>query len=132
MSARPVPPTSELTAPYWDAARRGELTLQRCESCGQRPFPPRAHCSACGAASLSWAPVSGRGTVHSYTVLHHPLIPGYDFPLPVGLIDLEEGTRLVANVVGCKPEEIHIGMKVECVFEDVDETMKLPFFYAVK
>jgi hypothetical protein len=69
--------------------------------------------------------------VYSYTVLHHPPIPGYDFPCPVALIDLEEGTRLVANIAGCKPEEIHIGMKVECRIEAVDETLKLPVFYPV-
>jgi uncharacterized OB-fold protein len=65
-------------------------------------------------------------------VLHHPPIPGYEFPCPVALIELEEGTRIVANVAGCEPDEIHIGMKVECVFEDVDESMKLPFFRAAK
>jgi uncharacterized OB-fold protein len=74
-------------------------------------------------------PASGRGTVHSFTILHHPPVPGYDLPLPIALIDLEEGTRLVANVAGCDPEDVHIGMKVECMFEDVDEGMKLPFFY---
>jgi uncharacterized OB-fold protein len=70
--------------------------------------------------------------VHSYTILHHPPIPGYELPLPVGLIDLEEGTRLVANIGGCKPEDLRIGMKVECLFEDVDEAMRLPVFFVVK
>ena len=81
--------------------------------------------------STSWGSVesSGKGTVYSYTVLHHPPIPGYDYPCPVGLIDLEEGTRIVANVVGCELSDIHIGMKVECRFEDVDENTKLPFLY---
>ena len=89
-------------------------------------------CGKCQSTKWESIEASGKGAVYSYTVLHHPMIPGYDFPLPVGLIDLEEGVRVVANVVGCKPEDIHIGMKVECVFEDVDESMKLPFFYAVK
>jgi uncharacterized OB-fold protein len=64
--------------------------------------------------------------------MHHPPIPGYDFPCPVGVIELEEGTRLVANIAGCEIDDIHIGMKVECSFEDVDDEMKLPFFYYVK
>jgi uncharacterized OB-fold protein len=77
-------------------------------------------------------PSAGSGTVHSYTVLHYPKIPGYEFPLPVALVDLEEGTRIVANVVGCSPDEIEIGMKVECRIEEVDGGMKLPFFYPAK
>ena len=87
-----------------------------------------------GCQSTKWEAVesTGRGTVYSYTILHHPPIPGYEFPLPVALVDLEEGTRLVANVAGCKPEDVHIGMKVECRIEQADEGMKLPFFYPAK
>ena len=99
MSVRPVPPTSELTQPYWDAARRGELVLQRCERCGHRPFPPRAHCSDCGSGALAWAPVSGRGRVHSYTVAHRPPHPKFakQVPLVVAIVELDEGPRMVAE-----------------------------------
>jgi hypothetical protein len=64
--------------------------------------------------------------------MHYPPIPGYDFPLPVALIDLDEGTRLVANVVGCQPSEVHVGMRVQARIEAADEEMNLPFFYPVK
>ena len=83
---------------------------------------------------MKWdsVPSTGQGTVHSYVVMHHPPIPGYELPIAVGLIDLEEGTRLVANVEGCRPDEVSIGMKVECRIEDVDESgFKLPVFYKV-
>ncbi len=80
---------------------------------------------------MSWGSVEsmGKGTVHSFTVVHHPPVPGYDIPIPIGLVELEEGTRIVANLAGCAHDEIHIGMKVECRVEDADETVKLPFFY---
>lgn len=80
---------------------------------------------------MSWGSIesSGKGTVHSFTIIHHPPVPGYDIPIPVGLVELEEGTRIVANLAGCSRDDIHIGMKVECRVEDADETVKLPFFY---
>ena len=131
MSARPIPPTSALTAPYWDAARRGEFVLQRCDACGQRPFPPRAHCPGCGAASLTWATVTGRGTVHSYTVAHRAPHPAFatQLPLIVAIVELEEGARLVTNLVGCEPTGISVGMAVEVCFEPIDDSdQQLPVF----
>lgn len=117
---------------WWEAIDAGKLLIQKCSSCGELRHPPRPMCGKCQSTKWESLEASGRGSVHSYTVLHHPIIPGYEFPLAVALIDLEEGTRIVANVKGCEPDDIHIGMKVECVFEDVDETTQLPFFYAVK
>jgi uncharacterized OB-fold protein/acyl dehydratase len=118
---------------WWQGFRDGKLLIQKCGECGTLRHPPRPMCGRC--QSTKWQPVqaSGRGSVHSYTVIHHPPVPGYDFPIPVGLIELEEGTRLVANIRGCKPEDIHIGMKVECVIEPAgpDDDLALPFFYAM-
>ncbi len=116
---------------WWEGIDAGLLLIQKCSDCGVIRHPPRPMCGACQSSRWEGTESSGEGTVYSYTVLHHPPIPGYDFPCPVALIDLEEGTRLVANIAGCKPEEIHIGMKVECRIEAVDETMKLPVFYPV-
>jgi uncharacterized OB-fold protein/acyl dehydratase len=117
---------------WWEACDQGKLLIQKCSDCGALRHPPRPMCGRCQSSRWEAIPASGRGTVHSYTVLYHPPIPGYELPLPVGLIDLEEGTRLVANIAGCKPEDIRIGMKVECQFEAVDDAMKLPVFYVVK
>jgi uncharacterized OB-fold protein/acyl dehydratase len=130
--ARIRSPRGHDNAWWWEACDAGRLLIQKCGECGALRHPPRSMCGKCQSTRWDSIEASGRGSVYSYTVMHHPTIPGYDFPCPVALIDLEEGTRIVANVAGCKPEEIHIGMKVECRFEDVDETMKLPFFYAVK
>jgi hypothetical protein len=131
MSVRPIPPTSELTEPYWDSARRGELAVQHCASCGARPFPPRARCPSCGAPELEWAPVSGRGTVYSYTVVRrapHPVFAA-QLPLVVAIVELEEGPRMVTNLVGCDPADLEVGMAVEARFEPIDDTdMLLPVF----
>jgi hypothetical protein len=131
MSARPIPPTSELTAPYWEAARRGELVVQRCGACDERPFPPRARCPRCGADSLAFAPVSGRGTVYSYTVAQrapHPVFSG-QLPLVVAIVELAEGPRLFTNVVGCDPASVTVGMAVEVAFEPIDDSeLVLPVF----
>ncbi len=117
---------------WWEACDQGKLLIQKCSDCGALRHPPRPMCGKCQSSRWEAVPASGRGSVHSYTILHHPPIPGYELPLPVALIDLEEGTRLVANIGGCKPEDLRIGMKVECLFEDVDESMRLPVFFVVK
>jgi uncharacterized OB-fold protein len=134
MSARPVPPTSPLTEPYWEAARAGQLAVQRCEQCGNRPFPPRANCPSCGASSLSWSPVSGRATVYSYTVALRPPHPAFadQLPLVVAIVQLEEGPRMVTNIVGCDPDDVEVGMAVEVASEPIDGTdIMLPVFTPV-
>jgi uncharacterized OB-fold protein/acyl dehydratase len=127
------PPRGHDNGWWWDAIDRGELTIQKCSDCGALRHPPRPMCPHCQSTSWDAQPARGHGTVHSYTVMHHPQIPGYGFPLAVGLIDLEEGTRLVANIVDCEFDEIHIGMKVEASIEEVDAGgLKLPVFRPVK
>ena len=89
-------------------------------------------CPECQSIKWSGQKASGRGTVYSYTVLHYPKFPGYEFPLACGLIELEEGTRLVTNIVGCEPDQIRIGMPGTVVVEQVEDDMKLPVFRAAK
>ena len=119
---------------WWQGFRDGKLLIQKCSDCDVLRHPCRPMCGEC--QSLNWDSIeaSGKGTVHSYTIMHHPPVPGYGFPIPIGLIDLEEGTRMVANIKGCEPDDIHIGMKVECLIEPAgeDDDLMLPFFYAVK
>jgi uncharacterized OB-fold protein/acyl dehydratase len=117
---------------WWEACDEGKLLIQKCSSCGELRHPPRPMCGKCQSTAWESVEASGKGTLYSYTVLHYPPIPGYDFPCPVGLIELEEGTRVIANIAGCGIDDIRIGMKVECRFEDVDDEMKLFFFHPVK
>ena len=113
---------------WWEGVDRGLLLIQKCVECGALRHPPRPMCHKCH--SLEWEGIasSGRGSVHSWVVLHHPPIPGYDLPLAIAVIDLEEGTRLVANIVDCPFDEIEIGMPVECSIEEIEEGYRLPLF----
>jgi 3-oxo-4,17-pregnadiene-20-carboxyl-CoA hydratase alpha subunit len=126
------PPLGHDNKWWWDGIAAGELRIQRCKECATLRHPPRPMCGSCQSIEWDWAVSKGAGTVYSYVVMHHPPIPGYDFPLPVALIDLDEGTRLVANVAGCKPSEVKVGMRVQAKIENVDEEMKLPVFYVAK
>ena len=126
------PPLGHDNQWWWEGIAAGELRIQRCKECGTLRHPPRPMCGRCQSLAWDWIVSQGAGTVHSYVVLHHPPVPGYEYPLPVALVDLDEGTRLVANVAGCAPSEIRIGMRVQARIEPVDEEMKLPFFYPVK
>lgn len=131
MSARLLPPVSDLTRPYWDAARREELVVQRCGRCEHRPFPPRTHCPECGSGDLEWADVAGTGTVYTFTVAHRP--PHGVFadaaPMVIAVVELTEGPRMVSNIVKCDPADVRVGMAVTVAFEAVDDSdVVLPVF----
>lgn len=126
------PPLGHDNQWWWEGIAAGELRIQRCKDCGTLRHPPRPMCGRCQSIDWDWIVSRGAGAVHSFVVLHHPPVPGYDYPLPVALIDLDEGTRIVANVAGCAPGEIRIGMRVQARIEPVDEEMQLPFFHPVK
>jgi uncharacterized OB-fold protein len=113
---------------WWDRINAGELPIQRCKQCGTLRHPPRPMCWKC--QSLDWENVaaSGKGTVYSYVVVHRPEIPGYTYPLVVAVVELEEGTRIVSNLVGIDPTDVTIGMPVKVSIESVDATLKLPLF----
>jgi uncharacterized OB-fold protein/acyl dehydratase len=129
--ARPrrlAPPLGHDNAWWWEGIERGELLIQKCSECGALRHPPRPMCGQCQSLVWEGQVASGRGRVHSYTVLHHPKVPGYEYPLVVALVDLEEGTRLVANVAGCEPAAVAIGMSVQASIEAVDDQLRLPVF----
>ena len=127
-SLRPRPSISQDTAFFWDGANCGELLIQRCAQCGTLRHPPRPGCGTCG--SLEWDTIrsTGRGTVYSYVIYHHPPLPGFEPPFAVGLIELEEGVRMLSNIVDMPLDEIEIGMPVEVTFVAVDPELTLPMF----
>ena len=132
-ATRPLPQISAEMAPFFEAARRQQLVVQRCRGCGTLRFPARDRCSACLAREAEWVPVSGRGTVFSFAVMHQVYHPGFasEVPYAVVVIALDEGARLVSNLVGCPPDEIRADMAVEVVFEDVTPEVTLPKFRPV-
>jgi uncharacterized OB-fold protein len=127
---KPLPQISAAMAPFFEAARQKQLVVQRCRGCGVLRFPARDRCSACLSRDAEWTPVSGRGTVFSFAVMHQVYHPGFasEVPYAVVLVALDEGPRMVSNVVGCPPGEIRVGMPLEVVFEAVTPEVTLPKF----
>lgn len=127
---KPLPPMTPEMAPFWEAARRHELVVQRCRGCGAHRFPARNLCSRCLGRDAEWTRVSGRGTLFSYAVMHQVYHPGFaaEVPYAVVVVELEEGTRLISNVLDCPLADLRIGMPVEVAFEDVTPEVTLPKF----
>lgn len=113
---------------YWEGLRQGKLLIQRCKSCGTLRHPPQPMCECC--QSLEWDTVEskGNGTLYTYTVMHYPEIPPFDYPNIIVLVDLEEGVRIVSQMEGCKPEDLEIGMPVTMTIKEVQDGMSLPIF----
>ncbi len=129
---RPLPLPDMESRAYWQGARRHELVILRCAACGFYIHYPKAVCPCCGAGTILPSRVSGRGVIHSYTVTHHKAAPGFAerIPFVVALVELEEqaGLRIVANILGCPPDAVRIGLLVEVVFEEVVPDVTLPQF----
>ena len=127
-ATRIKPPMGLDNAWWWQMADAGKLGIQRCLGCHTLRHPPRPMCGDCH--SLEWDAVeaSGRGTICSFTVLHHPKFPGYNYPLIIVLVDLEEGTRLTSQLVDCAPEDLRMGMPLRVAFRDLDENTTAPVF----
>lgn len=115
---------------YFEEARRHRLVHQRCDDCGERIFYLRTVCPSCWSEQLSVHEASGRGVVHTFTTQHRPGHPAFAgrVPYTVVLVDLEEGPRVLADLVDCPPGEVHVGMPVRVVFDDVGEELTLPRF----
>lgn len=128
-AGRPLPAPDDLSAEFWRAARSGELRYQQCPACGHRQFYPRLLCTECGATP-EWKAASGRGTVHTFTVVRKNLAPPFDrlTPYVVAVVELEEGPRMMGNVTHCDPDEVRIGMAVAAYAVAVDEGIGVPFW----
>lgn len=126
----PLPKPDRDSQEYWDAARRHELVLQRCLDCDKFRFYPRLICPHCLSERFEWRKSSGHGVVYSFTVIHRPPSPFFRDKVPyvLALIDLEEGVRMMSNVVDCDPDDVKIGKHVVVVFEDINDEITLPKF----
>jgi uncharacterized OB-fold protein len=126
---RPVPLPDAETAFFWTAAREGRLLIQRCSGCGRWQYPPDVGCPACLGDDLVPTEVSGRGSVYSFTVVRQAFDPALSeaFPFVVALVELEEGPRMLTNIVDADPASLSVGMPVEVTFEPVGD-QSLPVF----
>jgi uncharacterized OB-fold protein len=129
---RPLPGISDDTRFFWDGARAGQLLIQRCKSCGTLRHPPGPVCPECHSFEWDTLQSSGRGTVYSFVVMHYPEVPPFDHPNPIALIELEEGTRLISQLVGVAPGDVRIGQAVQVEFNTFnDGELVLPQFRPV-
>ena len=130
---KPLPEITAVTKPFWDAAARGRLTMQKCRDCGAWIWCPRPACGECGSDNFVWTELSGRGEIFAFTVIREVVgraLRGFekDIPYVTAWIDLEEGPRICSNVVCCPIETVRIGMPVEVLFEEAREGIFLPKF----
>ena len=129
-ASKPIPTITPDLAEFFAGARQGRLMVQRCDECGTLRFPAHALCANCLGTKSKWTPVSGRGEVYSFNIMHQVYHPGFagEVPYAVVVVKLAEGPKILSNLVGIKPHEIRCGMPVEVVFEKVSDEVTLPKF----
>jgi uncharacterized OB-fold protein len=127
---RPQPPESEAAAPFWDATKQRRLLYQWCTACEAPVFYPREVCPVCLGSGLEWRESSGRGTVYTFSNVHRPQLPNFILPAPytVALVELDEGVRLMTNVINCDPDQVTVGMPVTVAWESLEDGRNLPQF----
>lgn len=132
MSGKLVPEPNEVTQLYWEGTAEGELRVKHCPSCEALFRFNHAWCPECGNAELDWKKTAGRGVVTNFTIIHVPPYEAYvdEVPYVLALIELEEGVRVMMNVIDCDPQSVHIGMKVALTFETRGD-VQLPQFRPV-
>ncbi|OWY63091.1 hypothetical protein B7486_54950, partial [cyanobacterium TDX16] len=128
---RPRPSLNEDNRWWFEAAKAGELRIQRCTSCGELRHPPGPACPKCNSFEWDTVLASGKGTIYSYVVTHYPKVPAFDYPLPIVLVELEEGVRQVSNLLGVEPDQVEIGTPVQVEFVAFDDELTLPQFRPV-
>ena len=130
---KPLPEITDANRGFWDGARDHRLCLQVCRSCGHIRYPVAAACPQCLSDDFAWEPMSGRGTVFSYVVFHQVYNAAFkdDVPYNVALVQLEEGPRMISNIVGVANEDVSVGDAVEVTFDAVTDEVTLPRFRLV-
>jgi uncharacterized OB-fold protein len=126
---RPLPIPTPETRHFWEGTRAGELRLQCCDDCRHTYFPPRPFCPKCASRKVSIVRSNGRAKLFSY-IIHHRPAPGFTPPYAIAVVELEEGPRMMTNIVGCPQtqEALVLDMALEVAFERQTDEITLPFF----
>jgi uncharacterized OB-fold protein len=129
IEGRPLPQADNVSQTYWAAAAEGRLLFQECPKCGNRQFYPRSMCTACGETP-EWKEASGRGTVHTFTIIRQNWADPFRGlqPYVVAMVEMEEGPRMMTNLTDCDPDTVSIGMAVEAYVVKVEDDLGLPFW----
>lgn len=127
---KPIPQVDDESRPYFEAAKRGELMIMRCKACGEANVPGAQSCYRCASFDLDWTKASGRGTLHTFGLMHQMYHPAWanEMPYNIAVVQLEEGPRITTNVVGCANEDLRVGMAVEVTFDPVSDDVSLVRF----
>jgi uncharacterized OB-fold protein len=130
---RPLPRATDITAPYWKAANEGALCMQLCQQCRRWQFFPRAFCVHCSSEDIVWQKTAGLGKVYTFTINRRAANPFMKERLPyaVAIVELDEGPRMMANIINSDLDAIRIDARVRVCFERVDENLALPQFELV-
>ncbi len=130
---KPLPQSTPWSKPFWDGCKKKKLLIQQCKSCKKYIFYPKLFCPFCLSPDLAWVEAAGGGKIYSYTIVHsyQPSEFSEDVPYVVAVIELDEGVQMMSNIVECKPDEVRCDMKVEVVFDNVNEKVFLPKFKLV-
>jgi uncharacterized OB-fold protein len=125
-----LPTPEHDTQRYWDAARDGQLLIRRCGECGEASFYPRPFCPSCWSEDVAWEQASGRATLYTWSVVYQNDLPPFPSRVPyvAAIVDLEEGPRMMTNVVDCDFATLAVGMALEVTFRPETETITVPVF----
>ena len=126
----PLPEPSIETQPFWDAVQQRKLVMPKCASCGAVTFPPTVACPQCSGKEFTWTEMSGRGTVYSFTVYHRLYHPAFKEKVPyvVAVIALDEGPRIISNVIGIPPDDVRCELPVQVTYDEVRDGYLIPKF----
>ena len=129
---KPLPQPTPETKPFWDGLKEHELRIMHCMACDHRYLYPRPYCPKCFSDRTEWQTASGRGRLHTF-VINHRAPPNFDAPYVIAVVELDEGPRLMSNLVDADPDpkKLKIDMPLEVVFDDVTEQVTLPKFRPV-
>ena len=127
---RPLPTITEDNARFWQAAKAHRMELQKCDRCARFWYYPGPVCHYCASREFTWTPVSGNGTIYSYSVLERAKGNPFenDVPIAIILVRLEEGPVMMSNLIDYAPEQLAIDARVTVDYEDVDDQVTLPVF----
>lgn len=130
---KPLPVVTDESRPFWEGCREGKLMLQYCDACQRHQFYPRLYCMHCGSKEVRWVEASGRGAIYSYTIIHQNKSPDFvnDTPYNVAIIQLDEGPRMMSNIIDIDPADLRVDLPVTVVFDAVSDTISLPLFRPV-
>lgn len=127
---KPIPLTQPWSVAFWEGTKNGKLLIQHCKDCDSNIFYPRKFCPECWSGNLNWIEATGKATIYSYSTAYDMVEPRFweDLPYTLAYVDLDEGIRMATRIVGCQPDEIFIGKKVEVTFHKLNDDFYLPYF----